>query len=605
MAAKGGRREGFCRSLRLAVRRVSNDRRSVTLYAGRNPRGDCLMKERPPDKWARFPYYHRVIAPSEDTDTMPGVRLTDFASCLPPATEPGGWTLISYETAAFSGTLLHAAADTSAPELSLPLNIQGWHAVYVWLMGGDAETEALYPEDFDSVYSQSFGPKLRLSGETRWSKSFRTMSHDRMMWRGLEAVFWQYADLSGQDLLIGHQGHTVYIGAMECVPLSAAEVAALQAKRDSKRARRIIIKGDHPKREDVDTLAANIRHRQVKAWIVGNECDKDLYAPEFSPDLTYARKAAHGAGAEFYICDRPSLWSSHREEYQSMRRDFFKAHPEWRCLERDGTPTHQMSYAVPEVVEHMLKRLRLSARNQPDGYGLFFNRDPGLVWFEPAAMEGFAEVHGVDPLILPDDDDRLLRWRAEIITSFLRRCRKELDVISTENRWPRLRMAAVVLGDETANRLYSYDVRLWIQEGLVDLLMPYPWSAYPDRWLAQGFVDYDVSYFASLTRGTDCELYPMWLNGIWRRHWTPEHVRVSEYFPRAMRDYEAGADGIANWDFIGLNRPPAFMSDRYLRLGQKELLPEWIAADFPLPPKVLFTKYNGETPDRFPAGTGG
>ena len=52
-----------------------------------------------------------------------------------------------------------------------------------------------------------------------------------MMWRGLEACFWQYADMTNQTLSIKHQGHTVYLGAIELVPLSPAEVAAIEADR--------------------------------------------------------------------------------------------------------------------------------------------------------------------------------------------------------------------------------------------------------------------------------------------------------------------------------------------------------------------------------------
>jgi len=262
-----------------------------------------------------------------------------------------------------------------------------------------------------------------------------------------------------------------------------------------------------------------------------------------------------------------------------------------------------MSYAVPQVVDYMLARARASAENEPDGFGYFLNRDPGLVLFEPATAEGFKERYGVDPRGLPDRDKRLLSWRADIVTRFLRKVRSTLDEVAQRRGCERIKMVMVVLGNQSANRFFSFDVERWVSEGLVDVLCPYPWCDYPDRWLAQGFVDADVKYFARLVRGTRCKLYPMWLAGIWRSHWTPEHVRMNEYFTKAMRDYADGADGISAWDYVGLSS--AFGADRWLRLGHREDLAQWAAADFPLPPKLRFTRYGGSTPDRYPAGTGG
>jgi len=561
------------------------------------------------DKWAAFPLYDRPLgARSEGTDDgRPVVVISDFSRCRPaellsdrPAL--GKWTLVSYETERFSGTLLYAPRDNPAGDLTLELGVSGWYAIYVWLMGGDVDLEPQFPADFDSVYSESPGPALKLTGDAHFSGLFRTLSHDRMMWRGLEACFWRYDDLTGKSLTIRHQGGTVYLGALELVPLAPAEVEAVLRDRQDASHKRLIVKGDSFDPVWAETRIEHFRHRDIAAWIVGNEEEDDLFAPNESPNIKAAINAAHEIGAELYVCDRPGLWSSYRY-WPAERARFYEQHPEWHCKDRDGTDTHQMSYAVPQVVEYMLRRLRASVRNEPDGCGFFLNRDPGLVLFEQAAMEGFEQAHGVDPRTLDDRDERLLDWRAEIITRFLRRVRQTLDEVARERGCKRFKLLIVCLGTEAANRFFSFDVERWVREGLVDVLCPYPWCDYPDRWLAQGFVEVDVPYFARLVRGTSCKLYPMWLAGVWRTHWTPVHVRMNEYFDKAMRDYAAGADGISAWDWVGLQF--SFMADRWLRLGHREELKEWAAADFPLPPKVRFTKYGGLTPDRYPAGTGG
>lgn len=559
------------------------------------------------NKWDPFPRCDRPLGPDAPVadDGRPVVILSDFSRCRPakalaPSPAYGKWALVDYATERFAGMLLSAPRDNPAPEVVLPLAAEGWYAVYLWLMGGDIDQEGLYPADLDSVYSQSRGPAVKLDGDAHFCGGFRTLSHDRGMWPGLEACFWRYADLTGRSLVVRHQGAAVHLGAIELVPLAPEEVDAVLRRRAEER--RLIVKTDSPLPAEVEPRIEQLRDRGVAAWIFGNEDSADLFAEPLSPHLQYAKQAAREIGAEWYVCDRPSLWSLY-VHWGDPRADFFAQHPEWRCRDRDGTPTHQLSYAVPDVVDYMLARLRATAKNEPDGCGFFFNRDPGLVLFEPAAMDGFAERHGVDPLSLPERDPRLLDWRAEILTGFLRRARATLDEVAAERGCPRIKSVAVVLGDAAANRLYSFDVARWVREGLVDVLCPYPWTDYPDRWLAQGFVEMDIPWFANLVAGTACRLYPMWLSGIWRAHWTPEHVRPADYFRLALRHYAEGADGLSAWDYAGLDT--AFHANRWLRLGQRDCLADWAAGDFPLPPKLRFTRLGGATPDRYPVGTGG
>jgi hypothetical protein len=561
----------------------------------------------PTDKWHGLPFYDRPLGaePDPSSEDRPVLYITDFSQCEPATALGGGagqWGVQEYATEAFVGNMLTAPRNAPAPDVTLPLDTTGWYAVYVWLMGGDVDTEAQFPHDFDSVYSMSYGPALKLSQDHHFSGRFRPLSHDRMMWPGLEGCFWQYVDVTGQSLTIRHQGGAVYLGALQLVPLSPAELEAVQRDRADTAHRRLVLKGDMYSPAELEYRIEHYRHRDVAAWIAGNEDSRDLFASAGSSKLRAFRQACREIEAECWVCDRPSLWSLH-VHWDDPRIDWFAQHPEYRCEDRDGTPTHQASYAVPEVVDYMLERLRASARLGIDGYGFFFNRDPGLVLFEPAAMQGFEERYGVDPLTLPDHDERLLAWRADIITNFMRRVRQTLDEVATAVGCPRIKSIAVVLGDEAANRFFSYDVATWVREGLVDVLMPYPWTDYPDRWLAQGFVDIDVKYFARLVQGTACKLYPMWLSGVWRTHWTPEHVRMNEYFTKARQDYADGADGLSAWDEAGLDS--AFRADRWLRLGHRERLTEWIEHDFPLPPKLRFTQLGGRTPDRYPVGTGG
>lgn len=568
-------------------------------------------------KWDGFPIYDRPLGTVTEgiDDGREIVTITDFSTCTPAehldADDPSCWNLVDYETDSFSGKLLHAHRSSPAPEVKLELNVTGWYAVYVWLMGADEDLEMQYPFDSDSYYSQSDGPALRLSGDEQFSGScrrasscnFRTLSHDGMMWPGIEACFWRYGDLTDKTITIRHQGGTVYLAAVQLIPLSPSEVEAIERDRADQSRRRLIIKGDDYSPDQGNMILEKLRYSDVKAWIVGCENTADLMHPDGSKNIGAFCQTMRKIDVKSYVCERPSLWSSRLMHWDDQRARDYEQHPEWHTMDRDGTHSHTCSYAIPEVVDYMLARARAVAEAGPDGFGYFFNRGEGMVLFEPAAMAGFEERHGVDPLTLSDRDDRLLDWRADIITNYLRKVRQMLDEVAAEKGFPRIEMIHVVLGCEAANRYHGFDVPRWVAEGLVDVLCPYPWADYPDRWLCEGFVDVDVPYYAKLVKDTDVKLYPMWLAGVWRTHWTPEHVQMKDYFTKAMRDYEEGADGISAWDWVGLDT--AFRADRWLRLGHKEQLAEWAANDFPLPPKLRLTRYAGRTPERYPAGTGG
>ncbi|MAE62435.1 MAG: hypothetical protein CMJ49_13895 [Planctomycetaceae bacterium] len=556
-------------------------------------------------KWAGKPLYDRPLgldtANTDDGRTV--IWLTDFGQCQP-AEHLEQWALVDFANREFSGQLLHAPRDRPAPELTLNLNAAGWYAVYVWLMGGDAKVPN-YAPDCDSVYAMSRGPALKLSNDKYFQSTFSTLSQDQMFWRGLESCFWQYADLTDQQLTIRHNGSTIYLGAIQLIPLAPAEVEAIQHDRDNPQHKRLIQKGDTYSESDRQLFYQAVKNRDLCAWIAGCHRTADLFTPGGAPSLKRLRQDTRELGIEAYACDRPGAWSSYHHSDDQRVTDF-NQNPDWHCLDRDGTHTHHASYAHPEVQDYMLRRARAAAETGIDGYGYFLCRDPGLILFEPAAMEGFEARHGVDPLTLDDRDERLQNWRADILTRFMRRLRALLDQVAQEKGFDRIKIVHVVLGDRAANQFFSFDVETWVAEGLIDVMCPYPWADYEDRWLAQAFVETDVKYFTDLCQAADCKVFPMWVTGTPGLYsWVAEHVRPNEYFNKALADYQNGADGISTWDAMGLAWFYPFMANRWLRLGHQEQLALWDEHDFPLPAKLRFTRYNGKTPDRYPAGTGG
>jgi len=570
-----------------------------TLFGRSHQRKRYSQENAMSNKWKDLPLYDRPLGKSTEgiDDGRPIVTISDFSICQPSELisetgEPGCWQLEDFTTEEFEGKMLCAAANEPAPPIGMPLNVTGWYAVYVWMMGGDVPKTA---PSWDAAFSRSPGPELKLSSDRTFSGRFRTMTQEKMKTPGIEGCFWRYADLTGESLSIRHQGGSVYLGAIRLIPLSTAEVEAVLADRANPDNKRLILKVDEYQKVQLDRRIEHYRHTDVAGWIHGLERVHDLFREGGSVMLQDFKEGCREIGAECYVCDRPALWSS-IDFVHSPRYRWFDHHPEYHCKERDGSDTFHCSYAEKAVQDYMLKRARAVAKTGPDGFGFFFNRDPGIVLFEPAAMKGFAEKHGVDPLTLPEDDDRILDWRAEIITGFMRRVRELLDEVAKKKNFQRIKMVHVILGSKGANRRWSFDIAQWIEEGLADVILTYPWGDYPE-WMLTQTIEPDIEYYASLVKDTQCKLYSMWLR------WETEDARMDTYFQKAAHHYAAGAHGISAWDELGVKY--AFTADRWLRLGHRDRLAEWAENDFPVPPFLRLVTRGGKTVLRFPPGIGG
>jgi len=558
-------------------------------------------------KWDGLPLYDRPLGKAAEgiDDGRPVVTISNFSVCQPSesiteSSESGCWQLVDFATDEFEGKMLHATKDNPPPDITIPLNVEGWYAVYVWLMGsGTSLSEGEL--NYYCRYSQSNGPLLKLSNDKYFSGIFKTITHENMAQPGLEGCFWRYADLTDESIVVRHQGHTVHLGAIRLIPLSPAEVAEVKKQRKDTSNKKLILKTDSHAKSWVEAHTEFIRNSDVFAWMSGCQERHGLMNPNGAPGLLRWKQACEELGLEWYVCDRPSRWTPafiyNSDVLQTDPRfNFFSSHLEYRCQERDGTPSNALSYAVPEVRGFMLDRVRAVAKLGPDGFGYFFNRDPGMVLFEPAAVEGFREKYGVDARELHDLDDRLLDWRAGIITSYMHEVRDALDEVSKEKGLKRIKGVQLVLGSEAANRRWSYDVKRWIDDGLIDMLVIMPWADYPEWRLAQGIVKPDIKYFKSLVKGKDIPVISMWFS------WEPEVIRANEYFARAMEEYAEGADGLSFWDQRMFRK--AFSANRWVRLGHKEQLSEWVAEDFPLPPYMRLTRHAGKTTGRFQWGAG-
>lgn len=202
--------------------------------------------------------------------------------------------------------------------------------------------------------------------------------------------------------------------------------------------------------------------------------------------LAEAVSYGHEIGLEIYA------WASINEDDHGwgIRSRFVKEHPECRWRKRDGTVYHsQLSFAFPEVMEYKLGLVK----ELVEGYqidGLFFdwirtgdvrdnpqNDAEGVAdrGYEKPLIEGFKAEYDIDPLTLPNADDRWVRFRARPHTEFMRTARKlaqgkKLPVSAlVHHPWAYRGDKDKIDGNLRGMLL---DVAAWAEEGLIEEVVP-------------------------------------------------------------------------------------------------------------------------------------
>lgn len=501
-------------------------------------------------------------------------RITDLTRCLPADAlsdrrQHNKWKVFEYETADFSGKCISVGRESSAPDLTLKLNKQGWHAVYIGL---SSITDLVRPAKNNVEVKFTSDPAYtRLSNRLDLGPQRRDV---------LEEVFLGAADLTNNDL----QFSTVYhmparIHYVKTIPLTDEEVARLNADRTQKKTKTAVATFDgytwiHPfrpqNRADLAATFSAYRDSDFKTWWfqvggadlvhhpsqVGNlmgghldtfprEVDREyvesvrhLHQQGIDP-LKVAVEEAHRQQAEILICLRAAGWKAAPPWEEFFMSEFYEAHPEWRCIDYDGTPTMHLSYAAEEVQDHLIEVYREALQRGADGAGFLFHRGmPMILWEEPFCQR-FIKEYGKDPRKLAEDDPRVLKLRATIVTEFMRKIRKLLDEVATQRGTPsrRLKLAVSTFSTPADNRKFGLDVERWIDEKLIDQI-GIAWFAYYTSGLKSR--SGDTAYYARITEGTDVKIFPFYIG------WKMESA--DSLLKAVARDYEQGADGIAVWD---------------------------------------------------------
>jgi len=487
--------------------------------------------------------------------------VTDMTPCQPATAlaatrQRGKWKVLDYEIGPYTGKLLSANPDAQAAPVTLPLEAKGWHAVYLGLMEGKV--------------------RVKLTSDPAFV--------GRVCSRGpVEDVFFKAADLTGQSLVFVQQskGHPVEstIAYVKLVPLSDREVARIKADRANAANRRlcttidgfsyiyekgpttaedILEEVEEFRDSDIGVLhicvggAEMVNYPSQVGVRIGVPGGQLMETYPRDGDRTYAEsllalekagvnptrvliEAGKRMGMKVHVSIRPGAWEFGPPYEEFFASPFYQAHPEWRCVDRDGTPVARMSLAVPEVRRHLVEVLREAVGFGAGGANIIFVRGvPYVLWEEPFCRL-FQEKYGEDAHKVDESDRRLTDLRVEIMTGFMREVRAMLDEEQARRGDGRkLELSAFVLANEEDNLKYGIDVRGWCAKGLLDEVSPYLGAA------GGSARDYDLGFFKQACGEKGVPWRPTIIG--WGGHSLPELMSL------ALRYYDGGATGITFWD---------------------------------------------------------
>ena len=427
-------------------------------------------------------------AMASDSIESPVARyITQMDACQPRGALSGRmeqrkWQLITYETEQLKGVMVGALSIINAPNLTIPLDAAGWHKVYI----GYWNPSHLY--DDDPII------KVKLSDQPAFRIFHEDVSADRQDSTFLREAFFDYADLTGQDLVIGKSngilGKQMFFAYVKLVPMSTEEVEQVTNDRADLSTRKLAVSIDGAsflhlcefnRPTDILSLVEPYRHSDVGRifWAV---CYGAL--TNYPTKVKGAQFRTEGAWAnlidQVYEDRDHGITSRHRGEKQTLntlralaadriipqqvaadhvhsmrvgikfdlmfrmgilgnlprqpdRGDFVSEHPEYRQVLRDGTVVEKASYAFPEVQDLMLNLIReATTLIDADGINLCYTRGPRFLSYEQPLLDAFSSKYGEDARSVDPADPRLLQTRAGIMTEFMHKVRQTLDEVGAE-----------------------------------------------------------------------------------------------------------------------------------------------------------------------------
>ncbi len=435
-----------------------------------------------------------------------GILFADLAAVCTPSDRIsdqrilGKWNAISYEVAGVQGTLLTAMNENRPEPVYLNPALTGWHRIYVGL----------------AVFNNSDWRKnvlpIRLTGDP--ARTVFNPDGGVPGAGGVEESFWKCADMTGEAVEISRFERGCFvldsltdanIAWIRFEPMTEKEVEDFKADQMDDSHRCIYATNDmhcmayavHPTKQEEWEIAAQVYEQSDVEWL----SVENLYSFDGKPDVPFEQfpfsrllhkecqdglksytdemlqglaRRGHEVGLKMCASHRMGAWGvecTWDEMY--FENSFRHAHPQLRCVDRDGHIVDAMSYAYPETQDYIISMFLRLAADGFDAVEMMYNRGVPYTLFEQPLIDAFQKRYGENICEIPSEDPRVIALRCEIMTGFVRRLRKALDERFPERH---VRIHARGLYSIYDCRYVGVDMETWAKEHLIDAVISYPQS---------------------------------------------------------------------------------------------------------------------------------
>jgi hypothetical protein len=487
--------------------------------------------------------------------------LSDFETVIPAESRSrdplrNKWQIAEYTIDGLAGKMIYANPDTCAPPITIPLPLKGTYEIIV----------AMREDLCDRV-------KIKLDSDPAFDRigySFRGDGSGN----AFQEVFWRRVILNGNEKLIIKECPGFRLG----IGFVAARKVTGSPHQSTKQYLVHIADDGYPgiwgmPEDDADAVWQIYAYQRMHGDFLSYGCDISGLAnyPSRHPSLrvpleglvdkmpvhvrtsedvltkfTYrllAENAVRNRNIPKMVFDlahklgiKPFAYSRMAHlpvvaPYDAIKTRLPEKHPEYRCVDIDGVPVTRLSIAFDEVRSEFLKLFTECIEMGADGINNVFVRGLPLVLYEQPVLDTFRKKYGADMRNAPEDDPRAQTIRAEFITRYMREQREAVD---KAGKGRTISIAVSVPATKKICDFYGLDITTWIREGLVDLVMPYPFS------MNAGIENIDMEFYCAAAKGSHVKLLP-YVN-TWR-----DNDPVA-FLKNALRLCDRPIDGLSVWD---------------------------------------------------------
>lgn len=412
-----------------------------------------------------FPSYHPA---TQFFLNLPALVVGGFKSASGPGT---GWCDFEYELEIGAGRGLFTGACSPAGELVLDLGLSGWHVLHF------GHNPALRVSlDGDAGYCQLPGNPSEVSDHALPPADFTgrrlhiAPAHDSAAPRE-STVFYLRAEPCGRpagkrNLIATNDGHGVFYHGVDAPRDIWRHVYPFRNSDFFRMIWGLYGGSTYTMRPDTRT-GENPLHPEAACYRPGDfEFSRSLAKLQAAgaDPLAVVRQATREYSLELHYYSRVAAFFGPFPHLFKTAR-FFTEHPEWHCRDEFGRPIKFISYAFPQVQDHLLAFFDELLDYEPDGICLAFNRGLPLMCCEAPVIEAYRRQHGRAPR-LPEEIEspEMLQVRYEILAGYVERVARLV-----ERRGKAL--SAIVPRNFDRNLRFGLDAELLVRRGLFESVM--------------------------------------------------------------------------------------------------------------------------------------